>query len=150
MIMMTPRFSTSPRPVATGLALLIALAQGTAASAQGHTPDPYRPYNSTYDPYVYPSYPNGDGYFPNQSSLLGRSGPAQANQFQNFLEESRLGGDPSGLSKSAGAGTPYFRAGRRYDPRNRPNNSDADRLFRERQDERDARYFDRGGNIRRP
>ena len=95
--MMTPRLSLSPRPVASGLALLIALAHGTIASAQGHTPDPYRPYNSVYDPYVYPIYPSGDGYFPNQNRLTGRSGPARANQFQEFLDENRLGTDPSGL-----------------------------------------------------
>ncbi len=140
--MMTPRFSLSPRPAASGLALLIALAQGTIAAAQGHTPDPYRPYNSAYDPYVYPTYPSGDGYFPNQQRLQGRSGPSQANQFQDFMGESRLGADSFGQTRSAGAGSPYYEAHRRFDPRNRPNNSDADRLFREKQKERDDRYFE--------
>lgn len=139
--MMTPRFSLSSWPASSGLALLIALAHGTIASAQGHTADPYRPYNSVYDPYVYPSYPNSDGYFPNQNRLEGRSGPSQANQFQDFLDENRLGADPSGGMRSSGAGTPYYRAHRRFDPSNRPNNSDADRLFREKQGERDDRYF---------
>jgi len=140
--MMTPQFSLSCRPAASGLALLIALAHGTLASAQGHTPDPYRPYNSMYDPYVAPTYPRSDGYFPNQNRLEIRSGPSQANQFQNFLQETPLGTDPSGLSRSGGAGTPYYRAHRRFDPRNRPNNSDADRLFREKQQDRDVKYFD--------
>ena len=102
--MMAPRFSLSPRLAAPGLALLLALAHVTIASAQGHTPDPYRPYNSVYDPYVFPTYPRADGYFPNQNRLEARSGPSQANQFQNFLDENRLGADPSGLSGSAGEG----------------------------------------------
>ncbi|MEJ7640205.1 MAG: hypothetical protein WKF75_20130 [Singulisphaera sp.] len=140
--MMTPRFSLSPRPAASGLALIIVLAYGTIASAQGHTPDPYRPYNSMYEPYVFPTYPRADGYFPNQGRLEGRSGPSQANQFQNFLDETPLGANPSGLTRSAGAGTPYYRAHRRVDPRNRPNNSDADRLFREKQEDRDVKYFE--------
>ena len=141
--MMTPRFSLSPRPVASGLALLIGLAHGTIASAQGHTPDPYRPYNSVYDPYVYPIYPRGDGYFPNQNRLTGRSGPAQANQFQDSSTRMASAATrPSGLSRSGGAGTPYYRAHRRFDPNNRPNNSEADRLFREKQEERDTRYFE--------
>ena len=139
---MTPRFSLSPPSAAGLLALLVALAHGTIASAQGHTPDPYRPYNSMYEPFVMPTYPRADGYFPNQSRLTGRSGPARANQFQDFLDESRLGADPSGLPRSSGAGVPYYRAHRRFDPNNRPNNSEADRLFRERQAERDARYFE--------
>ena len=141
--MMAPRFTLSPRPVATVLALLIGLAHGTIVSAQGTIPRPHRPYNSVYDPYVYPIYPNGDGYFPNQNSLTGRSGPAQANQFQQFLDEGGLGSDPSpsGLSRSGGAGTPYYRAHRRFDPNNRPNNTEADRLFRERQGVWDTRYF---------
>jgi len=142
--MMAPRFSVSPRPVACGLALLIGLAHGTIASAQGFTPDPYRPYNSVYDPYVYPIYPRADGYFPNQNRLLERTGPAQANQFQQFLDSGGLGTEPSPLGSrgSAGAGVPYFHAYRRDNPNNRPNNSEADRLFRERQEERDTRFFE--------
>lgn len=140
--MMTPRFPLSPRSAASGLVLMITLAHGTIASAQGHTPDPYRPYNSMYDPYVFPTYPRADGYIPNQGRLEGRSGPSQANQFQNFLDESPLGANPSGLTRSAGAGIPYYRAHRRVDPRNRPNNSDADRLFREKQEDRDTKYFE--------
>ncbi len=140
--MMTPRFSLSPRYAASGLALLITLCQGTIASAQGHTADPYRPYNSMYDPYVFPSYPSTNGYFPNQDRLEGRTGPSQANQFQDFLDGNRLGTYPSGGTRSSGAGTPYYRAHRRFDPSNRPNNSEADRLFREKQEERDGKFFE--------
>ena len=142
--MMTPRFSLSPRPVASGLALLIALAHGTIASAQGHTPDPYRPYNSVYDPYVYPIYPSGDGYFPNQNRLTGRSGPSQANQFQDFLDEDRLGSDPSrrACRGRPAPASPITARTAASTPDNRPNNSEADRLFREKQEERDTRYFE--------
>jgi len=141
--MTTPRFSLSSRPIASGLALLIGLAHGSIASAQGHTADPYRPYNSVYDPYVYPSYP-GEGYFPNQNQLLQRSGPPRANQFQQFLEEDGLGtaASSSGSTSSGRPGVPYYNAHRRFNPNNRPNNSEADRLFRERQEERDKRYFE--------
>jgi hypothetical protein len=140
--MMTARFSLSHRLVVPGLALFIALAHGTPASAQGLTADPYRPYNSQYDPYVYPVYPSGGAVIPNQQRLTGRSGPAQANQFQDFLEGNRFGFDSSGPSRSAGAGVPYYQAHRRFNPNNRPNNSEADRLFREKQEDRDTRYFE--------
>ncbi len=142
--MMAPRLSPSPRTVASALALLIGLAHGTLASAQGLTADPYRPYNSVYDPFVYPIYPQGGGYFPNQNRFTDRSGPAQANQFQQFLDEGGVGFDPSpsGSTRSGGAGVPYYRAHRRFNPNNRPNNSEADRLFREKQEERDTRYFE--------
>src|SRR5712675_3774671 len=63
------------RPFAVaGLLGLAALASPLRATAQDHTPDPYKPYNAGYDQFVYPTYPNGIGLVPNQNVLEGRSG----------------------------------------------------------------------------
>ena len=140
--MMTPRFSVSPRHAAPGLALLIALSHGTIAAAQGHTANPYRPYNSVYDPYVFPMYPSGRWLFPQSRPPRRPVGPVAGQPVPGLPRRNRLGADPSGLIEVGGAGTPYYRAHRRFDPSNGPNNSDADRLFREKQEERDARYFE--------
>ena len=128
-----------PRP-----RLLIALAHGTIASAQGHTPDPYRPYNSVYDPYVYPDLPQGRRLFPQSRPPRRPVGPGAGQPVPGLprRDSPRQRPDPSGLSRSGGAGTPYYRAHRRFNPENRPNNSEADRLFREKQEERDTRYFE--------
>lgn len=100
-----------------GLLGFATLGPADRAPAQDHTPDPYRPYNSGYDQFIYPTYPNGVGLVPNQNVLEGRSGFGRANRFQDYLDggDSGLGGDLSVGGRRTGPGVPYYSSYRRYD-----------------------------------
>jgi hypothetical protein len=94
-------------PLLVGVGLL--LVWGTIAGAQGFGPDPFHPYNSDYSQYVWPISPTNDyGY--NRQAFRGQRG---ANQFQNYLDS--LQGAGTNPSTRGGAGTPYYRANRKYD-----------------------------------
>jgi len=105
------------------LGLTVLIASGLAASVQAqHTPDPYNivgEYNIGYENYMFPTYPNGMGFTPNEAALRGRSGVFQANQFQNYIEELDGVGSGSGSRfdpRGLGGIEPYYRAHREYDP----------------------------------
>jgi hypothetical protein len=106
--------------------------------ASGQTPDPYRPYNSAYDAFVYPTYPNGTGFFPNQGMVQGNTGLSQANQFEDFMNDvgagSRFEDDRSPGPRRTGPGVPYYAAYRRYD-------RDYDRVYQPNK-KSDPDYYD--------
>jgi len=89
-----------------------------SARAQGFGPDPFRPLNSQYDPYIYPmSSPN-----------LAAGGAASAlggrrdNQMQQYLEQQA--GAERGSSERYGIGVPHWRARSeqaRFQPEFKPN-----------------------------
>lgn len=99
------------------LAGLTAIDLRSNAVAQGFGPDPYRPYNSRYDPFVYPVAPGDLDYGYNQGfAPVTRNGARNANQFQNYLDSVRGPGNArTGGGTGAGAGTPYFRSDRTMD-----------------------------------
>ncbi len=64
------------RAVVAGLGLLGCLAPAPRAWSQ-HTPDPFNgvgEYNAGLEPFLYATYPNAQGFFPNQGALGGRTG----------------------------------------------------------------------------
>jgi hypothetical protein len=70
--------------------------------------DPFRPYNAQYDAFVFPVAPGPlDAGF--NSGLRTQQGVRGANQFENYLNSLQ------GTGSHAGAGTPYYRANRKYD-----------------------------------
>src|SRR3954447_12701467 len=95
-------------------AWLLAVGHGPAARAQGFGPDPYKPYNSRFEPFVYPQAPGPLDYGYNQGFAPGvdRGGIRGANQFENYMNSLRGGGANArtGGGTGAGAGTPYYRA----------------------------------------
>jgi len=96
----------------SALALLMAMAGESTARAQGggFGPDPFRPYNSQYDPYRYPTGPaTPDG----GAAATAISGVRGANQFQDYLNE--LNGAERQGSEKYGIGLPYYRSA--VDPR---------------------------------
>ncbi len=94
-------------PLVAGVGLVSAWAGNGVA--QGFGPDPFHPYNSDYSQFVWPIAPANDyGY--NSPAMRGMRG---ANQFQNYLNS--LQGQGAGASARGGAGTPYYRANRKYD-----------------------------------
>jgi hypothetical protein len=129
------------RNISTGLVIFLASAGASNVWAQNFGPDPFRPYNSQYDPYTYPTGPSvpgaGQGGIP-------ASGVRGANQFQNYLNE-LTGADRQGAEKY-GIGLPYFRSA--VDPRfdlkgnreYRPNKR-TDRTFEQTQDLVTQKYF---------
>lgn len=88
------------RPI---LAFLAASALVGEAHAQGYGPDPFRPYNSQYDPYVYGVAPGALDGVGNPS--INRAGVRNANQFRSVVNE--LNG--------IGAGNRHDQVNRRYD-----------------------------------
>ncbi|WP_068418888.1 hypothetical protein [Planctomyces sp. SH-PL62] len=111
-------------------ALLLLSALPGNASGQGFGPDPFRPYNSQYDPYVFGVAPGA--YDAGGNATLNRAGVRNANQFQNFLE---------GLDER---GNRYDRANRAYDRdynRLYKPNSKADARFENRRNEVSDVYF---------
>jgi len=102
--------------IGTGLVILSVLPVTKNARAQ-LSADPYKPYNSQYEQYVYPSYPGDSGVAPNQSLLQGGGGGARS--YQRFLEEEdemdRAAPGSSVTSSRRAIGVPYYRAYRDYD-----------------------------------
>jgi hypothetical protein len=136
------------RPIVTRSAAVLGLVAtmfglASPAWAQDHTADPYKPYNSGYEPYVYPTYPNNDGYVPNQGILQGYSGASRSNTFQDYLNDDE--GDLFGRSaRRLGPGDPYYRAYRQFDrDYDRVHKqSDADTAYYEDQQARQEKYLD--------
>jgi len=90
----------------TALSLGAAVTGTTTVWAQGFGPDPFRPYNSQYDPYVYPMGPAGPAA--GQGGAMNGSGIRSANQYQNFLNE--LQGPSYSNGERYGIGQPYYRS----------------------------------------
>jgi len=117
------------------MALVPLLLVGFVASsrAQGFGPDPFRPYNSQFDPFVYPMVTGPVDY--GRGPGLGVRG---ANQFGNYLNSLQ------GTGSHAGAGTPYYRANRAYDRefgREYRPNKEADARFEDKQTIATDLYF---------
>ncbi|WP_406696091.1 hypothetical protein V5E97_34370 [Singulisphaera sp. Ch08] len=103
------------RVVNVGLFFLTPMGWAGQATAQGHTADPYKPYNQQYEQFVYPSFPSGYGLTPNQN-LLQPGGYGAANQFQRFMESEIGPADEFGTGRRrTGPGVPYYSAYRQYD-----------------------------------
>ncbi len=87
------------------LGLFLTALLAPQALAQGFGPDPFRPYNNQYDPYVYPIGPAGAG-----GTGAGGGYPASrgANQFQDYLNE--LQGSGRQRIERYGIGVPYYRS----------------------------------------
>ena len=86
---------------------LILLGIAAASRAQGMGADPFRPYNSQYDAFIFPIAPGPmDAGFRAARDTQGVRG---ANQFENYMNSLQ------GTGSHAGAGTPYYRANRAYD-----------------------------------
>lgn len=114
-----PAHQIRPFAVAGFLGLAV-LGWVSSARAQNQTPDPYMPYNSAYEAYVYPVYPNATGYTPNQDVLEGPSGYMSrgGNRFDDFLGTSDgflLGDEFGPQRRRTGPGVPYYSSYRRYD-----------------------------------
>ena len=74
-----------------------------AGRAQGFGPDPFKPYNSQYDQFVYPISPLGGG-----AAAAGRAMGRNDNQFSQYLNE--LEGADRASSQRYGIGMPYWKA----------------------------------------
>jgi hypothetical protein len=96
------------------LPFLLVLVFATAGWAQGFGPDPFQPYNSRFNPFVYPVAPGPLDYGWNTGrNTEPVAGIRGANQFENYMNS--LQGIGGGARQGAGAGTPYYRANRAYD-----------------------------------
>jgi hypothetical protein len=135
-----------------GLAVLVAPGLALTARAQ-HTPDPYNivgEYNLGYENYMYPTYPNGAGFTPNQGILQSRAGYSRANQFRSYVEELDGVGSSAdtlfGLSPQVQGGTaPYYRAHRQFDEafnRVYAPNEVADKTYTKNQQARTEKYLE--------
>ena len=71
--------------LATGSAWLLLAASPLSALAQGFGPDPFRPFNSQYDSYVYPISPGP--LDPVGNPGLNRAGVRGANRFDDYLNQ---------------------------------------------------------------
>jgi len=69
--------------LATGSAWLLLAVTPLSAPAQGFGPDPFRPFNSQYDSYVYPISPGP--FDPVGNPGLNRAGVRGANRFDDYL-----------------------------------------------------------------
>lgn len=144
------------RPYSTGTTLLaaaafLALATWTQPGlAQPHTPDPYKPYNSQYQDFVFPTAPINPALPGSARREIDRFYGNSANQFGDYtqsLSGTGLGFDPLDPSGrfSGGLGVPYYESNRRYDQnfgRIYAPNREADEDFNRRQQERTRRYFE--------
>jgi hypothetical protein len=143
------RPNCSRHAVALGLAALIAPVLAAPARAQ-HTPDPYNIVgegNLGYENAMFPTYPNGAGFTPNQGVLQGRSGVSRANQFQDFIQElDGVGSDSDPFSaRGRGRSDPYYRAHRQFDEafnRVYAPNAAADKVYNEDKEARTKKYLE--------
>ena len=123
----------------------------TRESLAQHTPDPFNivgEYNRQFEPFMYASEPNSEGFFPNQSRLTDRAAYRTANRYQSYLAEteSGIGSDfePRGSGRPRAGGNPFFRAHSRvdqsFDRTYRPN-EEADRGFYTERQQLNEKYF---------
>jgi hypothetical protein len=82
MISTRPRTRSGLR-LAAGTAWLLLAVSPIPALAQGFGPDPFRPFNSQYDAYVYPIAPGALDGIGNPS--INRAGVRGANQFESYM-----------------------------------------------------------------
>jgi len=106
-------------------ALVVVGATPDSAKAQGFGPDPFRPYNSQYDPYVFGVAPGT--LDPVGNPTLNRAGVRNANQFQGFLDQ-------------------IEERDNRYDRANRSYDREYNRLYRPNK-EADARFDARRNEV---
>jgi hypothetical protein len=139
-----PSFGTrglgSAKKVLPALLVLVGLAAPGQARAQGFGPDPFRPYNSQYDPFVYPVAPGPLDYGQNQG--LTRAGIRGANQFENYMNSLQGTGGPR--APAGGIGSPYYRGANRVNEREGMNyqpNRDVDARFESNQEMVSDLYF---------
>jgi hypothetical protein len=90
------------------LAPLLLLGFAGVSHAQGFGADPFRPYNSQYDPFVYPIVPGPTDFGQNQSPY---GGLRSANRFEEYMNSIQGGG----TGARSGIGTPYYQANRTFD-----------------------------------
>lgn len=123
----------------------------TRESLAQHTPDPFNivgEYNRQYEPFMYASEPNSEGFFPNQGRLNDRAAYRTANRYQSYLAETESGigsdFDPRSSGRARGAGSPFFRARARvdqsFDRTYRPN-EEADKGFYTERQQLNDKYF---------
>jgi len=127
---------------------LVCLEAAPACLAQsGFGPDPFRPYNSQYDPFIYPVAPGPMDFGYNRGGVNGIRGANQFEAYLNSLQDANLGtgAGASGAGLRGGIGTPYFRANRAYDREyNRvyQPNKEADAKFESDQSKVTSLYFE--------
>jgi hypothetical protein len=127
---------------------LVALGAAPACMAQsGFGPDPFRPYNSQYDPFVYPVAPGPMDFGYNRGGVNGIRGANQFEAYLNSLQSANLGtgAGASGAGLRGGIGTPYFQANRAYDreyDRIYQPNKQADAKFESDQSKVKSLYFE--------
>jgi hypothetical protein len=129
-----------------GFVVAATLATGSEAVAQ-LSPDPYNPWNSQYDAYVYPSIPGGTGVYPGQAAYEVPNGNRGANRFSAEVIEpydraSRDEGGPR-VPLRRGVGVPYTRAFREYDQlygRVYTPNAEADETYNKARQAREQAY----------
>jgi hypothetical protein len=108
---MTSTLGNRLRFLILAVVALGALVVAPRANAQGYGPDPFRPWNSQYDAYIFPIGPSGPNAANGPAGV--RSGLRGSNQFENYLSELQ-GADRSRVEKY-GIGMPYYRSA--VDPR---------------------------------
>jgi hypothetical protein len=132
-------------------ALLIPLVSQGASPAclaqSGFGPDPFRPYNSQYDPFIYPVAPGPTDFGYNRGGVNGIRGANQFEAYLNSLQSANLGigAGASGAGLRGGIGNPYFQANRAYDREyNRiyQPNKEADARFETDQSKVTSLYFE--------
>jgi hypothetical protein len=97
------------RPLVAAIGIAAAVTETTTVWAQGFGPDPFRPYNSQYDPYIYPMGAAGPGA--GGSTSFNLPGNRSSNQYQNFLNEMQGPSYSNGARFSHnGIGQPYFQS----------------------------------------
>jgi len=96
------------RTLLAGLSIVVAAHAGApSARAQGFGPDPFQPYNSQYDPYVYPMGPASPSAGQSMSANA-RTGVRGANQWEDYQNE--VAGAGRAGAERYGIGLPYYRA----------------------------------------
>jgi hypothetical protein len=116
-----------------GSAWLLLAVSPISVLAQGFGPDPFRPFNSQYDSYVYPIAPGPLDSVGNPS--LNRSGIRGANQFEDYMSRvgsSNIGNRYDQLYRSQISGLR-----RQFNP-----TREADAKFEEQQEALNKLYFD--------
>ena len=127
---------------------LVWLAAVPACLAQGFGPDPFRPYNAQYDPFVFPVAPGPADVGFNRGGVNGIRGSNQFESYMNSLQGANLGSGVVGAGVAGSRGgpvAPYFQANRAYDREYerlyRPNR-EADSRFESDQSKVTSLYFE--------
>lgn len=116
--------------LATGSAWLLLAISPLSALAQGFGPDPFRPFNSQYDSYVYPIAPGP--YDPVGNPGLNRAGVRGANQFDDYL---------NGIGSTANRYDQLYRSQISSQRRGFKPSSEADAKFEDQQSSLTTLYF---------